>query len=110
MNQPPASVPIFRSEGSRHSCPVKTSVGVIESGSAFSRREHLVGFAERATRLYEQERKRPNGPSRLGCYVKRWVAWASGGLAEVAPGCPSLLGDRLGDRLMLDASGASPGP
>ena len=110
MNQPPASLPIFRSAGSRRSCPDKTSVGVIESGSAILSQGALVGFAERATRLYEQERKRPNGPSRLGSYVKRWVAWASGGLAVVAPGCLSLLGDRLGDRLMLDASGASPGP
>ncbi len=34
-------------------------------------------FVERATRLYEQER--PDGPSALGMYVRRWVGWVGGG-------------------------------
>ena len=37
-------------------------------------------FLARATRLYEQEQSDPNGPPLLGKYVRRWVAWANGGL------------------------------
>ena len=37
----------------------------------------FVRFAARATRLYEQDRKEPSGPSRLGLYVRRWVGWVS---------------------------------
>lgn len=37
-------------------------------------------FGERAARLYEQEREQPNGSSRLGVYVRRWVGWAKGGV------------------------------
>ena len=37
-------------------------------------------FIERATRLYEQDRKERSGPSRLGMYVRRWVRWAGAGL------------------------------
>ncbi len=39
-------------------------------------------FVERASRLYEQERGRPDGPSRLGAYVRRWGRWAVAGLRE----------------------------
>ena len=45
----------------------------------------LVSFVDRATRLYEQARRRPKGPSPLGAHVKRWCAWASGGLATIGP-------------------------
>ncbi len=30
----------------------------------------------RKTRLYEQDREEPLSPSRLGVYVRRWLAWA----------------------------------
>ena len=33
-------------------------------------------FLERAARLYEQERERPEGPTRFGMYVPRWNGWA----------------------------------
>ncbi len=37
-------------------------------------------FVERASRLYEQERERPDCPSALGMYVRRWNGWVRGGL------------------------------
>jgi hypothetical protein len=40
-------------------------------------------FVESAARLYEQGREHPNGSSRLGVYVRRWVGWAKGGLAAI---------------------------
>ena len=76
--------------------PGKTFIGRIERGfdylgyhftadSLTLAASTLANFADRATRLYEQERERPEGPSRLGAYVKRWCAWASGGLDAVRP-------------------------
>jgi hypothetical protein len=44
----------------------------------------LANFADRVSRLYEQEREGPTSPSRLGAYVRRWCAWASGGLATLS--------------------------
>ncbi len=37
-------------------------------------------FVEHACRLYEQEREKPEGPSALGSYVRRWIGWAQAGL------------------------------
>ena len=37
-------------------------------------------FVEQATRLYEQERHQPTDA--LGCYVRRWLGWAGGGLND----------------------------
>jgi hypothetical protein len=51
----------------------------------------LASFVYRVTRLYE-----------LGCFVKRWLSWVRGSLAEPAPGCttglsdPVMLGGRAG--------------
>ncbi len=67
--------------------PDKTFIGRIEKGFDFLgyyfRPDGLTvaeatieRFVERATRLYEQDRKEPSGPSRLGVYVRRWVAWS----------------------------------
>ena len=43
-------------------------------------------FVTRATRLYEQERGKPEGFPLLGWYVKRWWQWAEGaGAAHVTP-------------------------
>ena len=44
-------------------------------------------FALRASRLYEQERERPDGPSLLGMYVRRWVGWAKGGWGDAVALC-----------------------
>ncbi len=38
-------------------------------------------FAERAARLYEQERAGRSPPGALGAYVRRWLGWAGGGMA-----------------------------
>ena len=70
--------------------PDKTFIGRIEKGFDFlgyhfSRDGLSVAqatvkkFVERATRLYEQERERPESPSALGLYVRRWLGWARGG-------------------------------
>ena len=42
----------------------------------------------RASRLYEQVRERPKGPSRLGMYVRRWQWWS-----ELRPPAPSDIND-----------------
>ena len=68
--------------------PDKTFIGRIERGFDFlgfhfSRdglrvaKASMMKFVERAARLYEQDRKEPSGPSRLGMYVRRWVGWCS---------------------------------
>jgi hypothetical protein len=46
----------------------------------------LVNFTGKVSRLYEQGLEGPGGPSALGAYVRRWCAWAGGGLAAVQPG------------------------
>jgi hypothetical protein len=45
----------------------------------------MANFAERVSRFYAQERDGPDGRSRPGAYVRRWWAWASGGLTSVDP-------------------------
>ncbi len=42
----------------------------------------LMRFVERTTRLYEQERGKPEGFPRLGAYVQRWQIWASSGMGK----------------------------
>jgi hypothetical protein len=39
-------------------------------------------FGEQATRLYEQGRRERRKAPLLGRYVRRWLGWATGGLAE----------------------------
>jgi hypothetical protein len=42
-------------------------------------------FLERAHRLYEQERGKPEGFPQLGAYVRRWARWTTAGLrADIA--------------------------
>jgi RNA-directed DNA polymerase len=43
----------------------------------------LASFVDRTARLLEQERGRRSDPSPLGGYVRRWLAWARGGLRPV---------------------------
>jgi hypothetical protein len=38
----------------------------------------LQRFIEKTARLYEQEKRDPEGPAVLGRYVRRWWAWALG--------------------------------
>jgi RNA-directed DNA polymerase len=72
--------------------PGKTFIGRIERGFDFLGYHFTAGrltlavstvanFLDRASRLYEQEREKPNRSSRLGVYVRRWVGWAKGGLS-----------------------------
>ncbi len=74
--------------------PEKTFIGRIERGFDYLGYHFsadnltlavvtMANFADRASRLYEQKRERPDGPSRLGAYVRRWCAWASGGAETV---------------------------
>ncbi len=71
--------------------PDKTFIGKIDKGFDFlgyhfSRagltvaRATIEKFVERASRLYEEDRKEPSGPSRLDTYVERWRGWVVGGL------------------------------
>lgn len=67
--------------------PEKTFTGRVERGFDFLGFRLAPGrvtvaaaswrrFAERATRLYEQDRCEPEGSDRLGAYVRRWQGWA----------------------------------
>ena len=82
--------------------PDKPFVGRIER--CFDFRRHHFGpgglsvakatiqrFVERASRLYEQERERPDCPSALGVYVRRWNGWVRGGLGECLVSIPQRL-------------------
>ncbi len=79
--------------------PDKTFIGRIEKGFDFlgyhfSRagltvaRATIKRFNERAARLYEQDRREPSGPSRLGRYVRRWIGWAKCGTHPNEPDHP----------------------
>ncbi len=74
--------------------PDKTFIGRIQRGFDFLgyhfslmgftvARTTFERFVTRVTRLYERERERPDGPSALGDYVRRWGRWARGGFASV---------------------------
>jgi len=80
--------------------PDKTFIGRIERGFDFlgyhfSRegltvaRQTIARFVARVTRLYEQERERPDGPSALGDYVRRWGQGVRAGVPEGALAWPS---------------------
>ena len=67
--------------------PDKTSIGRVERGFDFLgyhlapgrltlSRATVERFLERAHRLYEQERGKPEGFPQLGAYVRRWIGWA----------------------------------
>ena len=66
--------------------PDKTFIGLVERGFDFLgyhlapgrlrlSQATLERFLERA-RLYEQNRREPEGSPRLDAYVRRWCAWA----------------------------------
>ena len=94
--------------------PDKTFIGRIEKGIDFLgyhftpdgmtvAKATIEKFLERASRLYEQERERPEGHSAFEMYVRRWVGWA--GLGQVATGQGGELADRSAP--MTKASGAT---
>jgi hypothetical protein len=73
------------------SAPDKTFIGRVERGFDFLgyhlapgrltlARATVERFVERAHRLYEQERRRPDGFPQLGAYTRRWVRWTSAGV------------------------------
>ena len=72
--------------------PDKTFIGKIDKGFDFlgyhfSREGLCVAeatlkrFLEKATRLYEQEKGKPEGLPLLGLYVERWSVWVASGVA-----------------------------
>ncbi len=74
--------------------PDKTFIGRTERGFDFLgyhfgrdglavARKTLKNFAERVTRLYEQERLGQVNSDLLGQYVRRWHRWVTGGLGEL---------------------------
>ncbi len=74
---------------------VKTFIGRIERGFDFlgyhfrpdrlrMAAKTIENFVARAIRLYEQEPGEACASARLGLYVRRWAAWAKGGLMEEA--------------------------
>src|SRR5262249_28781807 len=62
-----------REQASRHITPNGLSVA----------EETLRRFVARVTRLYEQERSRPDGSAPLGLYVRRWTQWMGAGVPTV---------------------------
>ena len=82
--------------------PDKTFIGRVERGFDFLgyhitphglsvAEETLRRFVARVTRLYEQERSRPDGSAPLGLYVRRWTQWMGAGVPTV-PGASLRLG------------------
>jgi hypothetical protein len=72
--------------------PDKTFIGRVERGLDFLGYHLAPGrltlaqatverFLERAHRLYEQERGKPEGLPLLGAYVRRWMIWSRAGLS-----------------------------
>ncbi len=101
MNWPARVGPVLTLSGPRatrgfelEKHPDKTLIGRIEKGFDFLgyhfgpdglgvARATIEKFIKRASRLYEQERERPDGPSALGMYVRRWKGWVKGGLKDL---------------------------
>jgi RNA-directed DNA polymerase len=74
--------------------PDKTSIGRIEKGFDFLGYHFSCGplrlahqtiqhFAARLYRLYEQQKRAPEGALILGKYVTRWLRWTRAGLREL---------------------------
>ena len=101
--------------------PEKTFIGRVERGFDFLgfrfspdgitvAEATLQRFCERALRLYEQDRREPEGSPRLDVYVKRWWGWAQGGfLASEAGEAVSQGLTSVGSRASV-LSLAAPGP
>jgi hypothetical protein len=73
--------------------PDKTFIGRIERGFDFlgyhfslaglsMAKKTIENFIEKASRLYEQKRRAGSIVSPLEMYVRRWLGWAEGGMAN----------------------------
>ena len=73
--------------------PDKTFIGRIERGFDFlgyhfspagltMAKQTIANFIEKASRLYEQERRAVSAVSPLEVYVRHWLKWARAGLAD----------------------------
>ena len=60
---------------------VKCGTTDLAPGQLTLARATVERFLERAHRLYEQERGKPEGFPQLGAYVRRWCRWATSGVA-----------------------------
>jgi hypothetical protein len=96
--RPVSGDPISFARLKRRTHPDKTSVGRIEKGFDFlgyhfSRgpirlaHQSVQHFLARLHRLYEQQKKAPEGALILGKYVTRWLRWTRAGLWELDRGC-----------------------
>jgi hypothetical protein len=81
--------------------PDKTFVGPIEQGFDFLgyhfgpaglavAKQTITNFMEKASRLYEQERRAASAASPLGMYVRRWLRWARSGMESHYRGTVSI--------------------
>jgi hypothetical protein len=77
--------------------PDKTFIGKIQGGFDFLgyrfgapvlklAQATIEKFVEQATQLYEQGRRERSKALLLGKYVRRWLGWATGGLANLPGG------------------------
>jgi len=84
--------------------PDKTFIGRIERGFDFLgyhfspaglsvAKQTITNFIEKASRLYEQERRALSDASPLEMYVRRWLRWAKGGKIN-KNGCAPCLPER----------------
>jgi hypothetical protein len=55
----------------------------------------IANFIEKASRLYEQERRAVSVASALEMYVRRWLGWAIGGMKSVVSGQQHTAGKRV---------------
>jgi hypothetical protein len=54
-------------------------------------KQTVANFIEKASQLYEQERRAASAASPLGMYIKRWLRWAKGGVWVDSRG-PAIMG------------------
>ena len=77
--------------------PDKTFIGRIERGFDFLgyhfspaglavAKKTIANFIEKASRLYEQERRAVSAASPLEMYVRRWLRWSASGIRGAPKG------------------------
>ena len=54
-----------------------------QSGGAALGQKTISNFIEKASRLYEQERRAVSGAAELEMYIRRWLGWANAGRSYV---------------------------
>jgi len=97
--------------------PAKTFIGRIERGFDFLgyhfspaglavAKQTIVNFIEKASRLYEQERRAVSAASALEMYVRRWLRWTKSGIpadSGHADASHAMIGAPIPDSLGLQA-------